>query len=631
MRSFLSSLVCAALLAAPLAAQDGEAQKSSETPKSAAAPRGEDDDASPATPQFGDQIVVTAALTDQERRETTASTEVIDREQIEARGATSVAELLSTVAGLDLVQSGGPGQQASLFTRGTESDHTLVLWNGLELNDPFFGGFNWAFLTTDGVERVEVVRGPFSALYGSDALGGVVQILTRAPDGVRLRLEGGSDDYRRAGVAAGVELGDVRLEAYGYTRRGDGAFDNADFAGDGGAARADWQVGEGLSLGLVARVDDSSTGIPFSGGEPELDRRIDWREEELALPVRAELGSWQVEGSLARVDYASRFSDPDDPFGFTHSATDSRAWRARAVATRPLGPEGGGDSWIAFGADWEDVEVDDASVFGTNLEDEGQSTRAGFAQWVGEVGPLRVDLGLRHDDNSAFGSHTSPRAGLLLRLGAHDRLHASWGEGFRAPSVGELFFAGSGNPDLEPEISRGYELGWVHERPGLRAAVTGFDNRITDLIDFDLATFTNVNIGRARTRGLEGSLRLADGIFAAELNGTWTEAENRDLDLPLLRRPEWKSNLVLTATPGAWTTSLIVRYVGERPDVDPADTTVRRDNPSYVRTDVALSWRATRRLKPYVRVENAADEEYAPALGFPAPGRVWVAGLGLDF
>lgn len=629
MRSFLSSLVCAALLAAPLVAQDGETQKSSETQKSAAAPRGEDDDASPATPQFGDQIVVTAALADQERRETTASTEVIDRDEIEARGATSVAELLTTVAGLDLVQSGGPGQQASLFTRGTESDHTLVLWNGLELNDPYFGGFNWAFLTTDGVERVEVVRGPFSALYGSDALGGVVQILTRAPEGVRLRLEGGSDDYRRAGVAAGVELGDVQLEAYGYTRRGDGAFDNADFAGDGGTVRADWQVGEGLSLGLVARVDDSSTGIPFSGGEPDLDRRIDWREEELALPVRAELGSWQVEGSLARVDYASRFSDPDDPFGSTHSATDSRAWRARAVATRPLGPEGVGDSWIAFGADWEDVEVDDASVFGTNLEDEGQRTRAGFAQWVGEVGPLRVDLGLRHDDNSAFGGHTSPRAGLLLRLGAHDRLHASWGEGFRAPSVGELFFPGIGNPDLEPEISRGYELGWVHERPGLRAAVTGFENRITDLIEFDLPGFTNINVD-ARTRGVEGSLRLADGIFAAELNGTWTEAENRDLDLPLLRRPEWKSNLVLTATPGAWTTSLIVRYVGERPDADPADTTVRVENPSYVRTDVALSWRATERLAPYLRVENAADETYSPAVGFPAPGRTWIAGVAVD-
>ncbi|MGH9379647.1 MAG: TonB-dependent receptor plug domain-containing protein [Thermoanaerobaculia bacterium] len=629
MRPFFTSLLCVLVLAAPLSAQDGEAPNPSE-PDPPASSSDEEEEESPSTPAFGAEILVTASLAEQERRQATASAEVIDREQIEARGVTSVAELLSSVAGLDLVQSGGPGQQASLFTRGTESDHTLVLWNGIELNDPYFGGFNWAFLATDGIERVEVVRGPFSALYGSDALGGVVQILTRAPEGVRLRLEGGSDDYRRAGAAAGAELGPLQLEAYGYSRRGDGAFDNADFASDGGAVRADWQAGERLRVGLMARVDDSDTGIPFSGGLPELDRRIGWREEELALPVEAKVGSWQIEGSLARVDYASRYSDPDDPFGFTRSATDSEAWRARAVATRALGPpDGDAGSWIAFGGDWEEVEVDDSSVFGTNLVGASQSTRAAFTQWAGELGPVRLDLGLRHDDNSAYGGYTSPRAGVLWRLGDRHRVHASWGEGFRAPSVGELYFAGSGNPDLEPELSRGYELGWQHEHPGLSASVTGFENRLTDLIDFDFTTFTNVNVGRALTRGVEGSLAVERGIFGGELNATWTEAEDRDNGLALLRRPEWKGNLILTARPGDWLASLVLRYVGERPDVDAA-TFARTDNPSFVRTDLALTWRVTERLAPYVRVENAADEDYAPALGFPAPGRTWVAGVALD-
>src|SRR3954452_12348049 len=149
-------------------------------------------------PVFSDSVVVTASADAEERQDTPASVTVLDQRQIQARQATDLSDLVSTVPGLAVVQAGSPGQQTSLFTRGTNSNQTLLLWNGIPLNDPFFGGANWQFVPLEGVDRVEVVRGPFSALYGSNAVGGVVQVLTGAQQGGSVHLEGGENNYGRA-------------------------------------------------------------------------------------------------------------------------------------------------------------------------------------------------------------------------------------------------------------------------------------------------------------------------------------------------------------------------------------------------------------------------------------------------
>ena len=179
---------------------------------------------------FGDVIVVTASLVQESEEVLPAAVDVVGREEIESRQATAVLDLLATLPSMSVVRSGSPGQVTSLFTRGTESNHTLALWNGIELNDPYVGGFNWAFLATDGVERVEVVRGPFSSLYGGDAIGGVVQVLSSQTRGVQLNLEAGENNYARGGLAAGAQVGPVQLDVAGHLRRGDGQIDNDDFA-----------------------------------------------------------------------------------------------------------------------------------------------------------------------------------------------------------------------------------------------------------------------------------------------------------------------------------------------------------------------------------------------------------------
>jgi vitamin B12 transporter len=575
-------------------------------------------------PVFNDSVVVSATSTPEDRQEVPASTTVFDQQEIAARQATDLSDLVSTSPGLTVVQAGPAGQQTSLFTRGTNSVQTLLLWNGIQLNDPYFGGANWQFVPLDGVQRVEVVRGPFSSLYGSNAMGGVIQVLTGTRQGGTLNVEGGEYGYARAGLAAGANLGSGRFDFTGNLRRGGNEFVNDDFDSEEGVARGLWSLGSGSSLGVLVRANDSKTGIPFSDGEVSPHREISWQEREEAIPFQYNQGPWQVEAQASRADFDNSFRDPDDPFS-KFSDTTSKATRGRAV-----GSWGSGDLRLSFGGDVERLEVTASSDGFTNLDAAHQRTWAAFGEGSWGHGPVRLDLGVRRDDNDVYGGKTSLRAGTVIALAPDTLLRASYGEAFRAPTLGELFFPGSGNPELKPEDSQSWELGLEHSVGGWRFVLTGFENRLRNLIDFDFATFRDVNVGRARTRGIEAEAGYRRGIWDANVNGTWLNTEDLDTGLELLRRPKRSANAVLSARPGDWTLSLVGRYVGERADVDPA-TFLQTVNPSYTRLDVAARWRALAWLSPYARVENATDKRYSEALGFPAPGRTWIGGVSFDF
>ncbi|HEV7786239.1 MAG TPA: TonB-dependent receptor plug domain-containing protein, partial [Thermoanaerobaculia bacterium] len=307
-------------------------------------------------PVFHENVVVTASADTEVRADVPATVTVIDGEEIEARQSRDLADLLGSVPGLSVVQAGSPGQQTSVFIRGTNSNQTLLLWNGIPLNDPYFGGANWQFVPLDGVSRVEVVRGPYSALYGSDAVGGVVQVITGTRQGGTVNVEGGENAYKRAGLAAGFDLGRARLDLTGHIRRGDGEFANDSFDSEEGVARILFPVGPGSSLGLMVRANDSQTGIPFSGLTPTPARNISWQEREVAVPFRSEQGSWGVEAQVSRTDFDSAFRDRLDTSGFGSSDTQSQALRGRAVAT--WHGSGAGDGLrFAFGTEVQRLEV----------------------------------------------------------------------------------------------------------------------------------------------------------------------------------------------------------------------------------------------------------------------------------
>ncbi len=578
-----------------------------------------------AVPTFEDALVVSASLDAEERGAVPATVTVVEAEELEARQANSLAEAIGVVPGVTVAQSGGPGQQTSLFLRGGESDQTLLLWNGIPLNNPYFGGVNWQFVSTDGVARIEVVRGPFSALYGSNALGGVVQVFTGSRQGGTVRLEGGENGYGRAGVAAGADLGPVRLDVTGHVRRGDGELPNSFFDSDELLARSLWSIRPGVQLGLLVRGNDASSGIPQSGGQPTPRRTIDWKEREIAVPFRAALGTWEVEAQLSQTLFDSAFRDPDSLFNQA-SDTESEGLRGRTVVTwRP-----DESFWVAAGSEVERLEVTDSSSFGINLDGARQRTWAAFGQASWGVGPVRLDLGLRRDDNDVYGAKTSLRAGAVAALGGGFRARASYGEAFRAPSLGELYFPFYGNPELRPETGATWEVGIEREANGWRFALVGFQTRQRNLIDSHPVTFTAVNIGRAESQGVEAEVSFTRGIYSLRLDGTRLTTENLDTGRPLLRRPEESAHFVLTARPDAWTLNFEARWVGDRPDLDESTFTTAT-NPSYLRLDLAAQWQVREHFAPYARVENAADEEYEAVLGYPSPGRTWIGGLAVVF
>jgi vitamin B12 transporter len=590
-------------------------------------------------PSFDESIVVTATLEHEAGDEVPATVTVIDRAEIEARQETSVADLLRAVPGVEVSRSGSPGKATSVFIRGANSNQTLVLWNGVRLNDPYFGGFDWSFLPTEGVSRIEVVRGPYSALYGSQAIGGVVQVLTAAEPGASLSFEGGSRDYLRGAATAGFEAGRVHVDVAGHVRRGDGRLDNDGFDSEEATTRALWTLRPGSSVGLVARANRSEVGLPFDfTGAPAPDRRQERDSLQLAVPFHWQAGRWGVEAQAGHTFVDLSLRDPGDPF--SESDTEAERTSARVVLTRHLGGRFAGadepGSWAAAGVDWQGEEVTDSSAFGINLDGKSQSTRSAFGELFLRAGAWSVDVGLRHDDHDAFGGETSLKLGTSVALSDGLHLRASYGEGFRAPSIGDLYFPGFGNPDLRPETSESWELG-ADWRPGAAGAASGrwllsaaaFHTDLDALIVFDFVRSIPLNLGRARSQGIEASLGYAAPGLTGRLSATYQDTEDRETGEPLLRRPDWSGELVATWRPawlsgGAWTFNGVAHYEGDRVDFGGIDL------PSYQVLDLAVAYQWTPHLAPRVRVENVLDEDYEEVAGFPAPGRAYVAGLSWE-
>jgi vitamin B12 transporter len=583
----------------------------------------------PAT-SFSDTVVVTSSLDTAPRDETPAATSVITGQEIQERQARTLADLIWSVPGVTVATAGAPGQQTSVFIRGANSNQTLLLWNGIPLNDPLLGGVNWQFVPLEGADRVEVVRGPFSALYGSEAMGGVVQVITGSRQGGMVNLEGGQGGYLQGLTAVGANLGGgVHLDVIGHAQRSDGTLNNDFFDGEEGVARLLWTFEPGADVGLLLRANDSRTGVPFSSGVATPDSTISWQEREAAVPLNLTGSRWLFDGQISDTRFSSDFHSPDDPFGAFDSSTRSQAVDGRAVGSYHLLNEPSQNLEVSVGTEYQHLEVTYLDTSPTDLDGIHQRTWAGFGEARYGTGPLHLDVGVRRDDNDVYGGQTSLRAGGVLRLAKETLLRASYGQAFRAPTLGDLYFPFSGNPDLRPETSTSYELGIEQGLGPWRFVATGFDNHQRNLILFDNFTFQEINVGKARSRGVEGAVTYRQGIVAAELNGTRLDAIDEDTGLELLRRPKWSSNLVLSVRPADWTFNLTGRYVGERADLDPV-TGAPATDPGYLRLDLAARWQVLRRVAPFARVENLADRRYSDVLGYPAPGRTFIGGVALD-
>lgn len=571
-------------------------------------------------------VVVTATLSPEEESQVGSAVTVITRDDIERSGARTVLEALRLVPGLDVVRSGGDGAITSVFLRGAGSGHTLVLVDGVRVNPVYFPGFDFGQWTTESVERIEVVRGPYSPLYGSDAIGGVIQIFTRgggggAPAG-SIALEGGDRGQRQGTLFGSAGSGALSATASYRDARADGERSNSDWRQRNGFLRLDLLPGRSVGAAVEASILDGEIGVPGPVGAETPRARSAMREERLALPVAFDPAPRHTTRLLlARTSSVLSFEDPDAGFA---STTRSTTWQARLSNTWSTDRQ----SLTAFLA-WELWDVSPEDTFGTTLSNDRVRTwGAGVQESVRAGGRWAVTFGGRLDRHGTFGSAASPRVtAAWLSADSRWKVRLSAGRAFRAPALGELFFPFAGNPGLDPERSTSYEAGFERYVPGGRLEATVFWNRIRDLIVFDFASFRNENVGRARAWGVEVGLRQqVHRKVHLEAGYTWLDAEDGATGQPLLRRPRHRAFAAAAVRPVA-PLSLTVRgtFSGRRRDVDPL-TFESIEAPSHVRYDLFARYEA-RPLSPYLRVENAGDRRYEEAKGFPAPRRRYAVGF----
>ncbi len=577
-------------------------------------------------------VVVTTTMENETKDGTNASATVITKKQIEQQKARRLSEVLRQVPGLDIVQTGSPGHTTSIFMRGADSNQFLIMIDGIPVDNPYFGGYDIAELSTEFIDRIEIVRGPFSALYGSDAIGGVINIIsTRGTSGFHAdaAVEGGSDSYRRAQAAVhgGGDAFDYHLS--GSFRDGNGQFQNDDFTNKTAFATLGWHPGDGMRLGFEARYKDSDLGIPFNGTASSPWRRYTTTEKIYALPFSHEVSNtFGYEVRLSRVDADYFFDDLGSafPYADTTETTSDRldlTFHYQAGANR-----------LSAGLGVERIDVTDRDNFGTNLSGAPNDSNGIFLQDSASFGALSFTAGIRYDDYDSFGSSVSPRLSVAYDIGdgsSGARFRAAYGEAFRAPTSGELFFPFSGNGSLEAEESRSVEAGVAyHGLDGkLHTGLTWFDTKVRNLIDFEFSTSTFQNIGRSRMRGFEFSLDTdLQAGFSLAASYTKLKATDETTGERLLRRPDNRASLILNyrGIEDKWNANAKLFWVDERPDVDP-DLFTDITTPGYTRADLAASYLVTPRLEPYIRIENALDRAYEEAAGFPAPGRTFVGGI----
>ena len=561
------------------------------------------------------QIIVTASSLPETLEETPASVTVFTREDLDRRVARDIVDVLREAPGVSVARTGSAGKATSLFLRGGSSKQALVLWNGIEMNNPYFSGYDFGQLSTVGVERVEVVRGPYSALYGSEAVSGVINVLTTPrTSGARLEIEGGEQSLFNVSASGALTLDRTSVHGAAERRTDEGFAPNDDFSSLSFLGGVTTRFGERWSLNLLARHARYDLGIPFtpnaesSAFVPSLERRQEGSETQIVVPIRFDTGARGYELRLSESRRTELFADVAGPFGPEASDTDSRTRTARGTAR--VGS-------LTFGAEYEHNVVDHVSNYSL-IDARSRTNRSAFVEDRFSFGRgVELTAGLRYDDFATFGAELSPRVAVAV-LRDTNKFRASYGQGFRAPAIGELYSPFFGNSDLGAERSRTLEAGF--DRFGTRGSVsvTLFRSEYEGLIVFG-DDFRFQNIANADSQGVELSGERRVGRWSAAASYTWLQSEDEATGETLIRRPEHSGSVSGGFDAGRVSTHLVISHAGERADVTDLVPFGRVINGAYTTADLVVAWR-TGSYQPFLKVENLTDERYEEVFGY-ASGR----------
>jgi vitamin B12 transporter len=557
-----------------------------------------------------------------------ADVSVITRADIDASNAPDLLELLRMQAGVDVARTGGAGAQTNVFLRGSNSNHVLVLIDGVRVASANTGAFAWENLPLDSIERIEIVRGPRASYWGSDAIGGVIQVFTRKLAGPHIAASYGN--YRSADGSAGfgardanggfgVQVGARHVGGFSATNPAicNGPNDpyciyNPDANGaqyHGGTLNGDYKLGaQTLSASLLR---SEGTQNFDNGASDGISHTLD---QAIGLALEGDMtNAWHQRLALG----TSREDLATPAFAAAYRST-----REQAAWTNDVALSATQHFVTGFDAAHERGASTDTSGFGAPYE-KARDMAGAFAGWRVSDGDFDSELAGRYDHNSAFGSAFSGSAAGGWKFSDALRLNASFGTAFRAPDLNELYSPGyggyyAGNPDLQPERSRTLELGaeWTPDAAN-RLAVHAFSTHVHDLIDFaGGSTYQAVNINRAAIDGVELTQDWRSGPWSLTNNVTVQNPRDADTGTRLLRRPRRKLS------------SLLERDFGERlsAGVEILVDSSRGDVggitlPGYALANLRADYRLDRAWRVGGRLENLFDRSYELAHGYNTPGR----------
>ncbi|HSM10389.1 MAG TPA: TonB-dependent vitamin B12 receptor [Lysobacter sp.] len=576
-----------------------------------------------------DEIVVTATRTAASADAALAPVEVIDRAAIERSQARSLPDLLRGRAGISLSNQGGAGKLTTLFMRGSESDHVLVLIDGIRVGSATSGLVSFQDLPIDLIERIEIVRGPRSSLYGSEAIGGVIQIFTRrdarglAP---RMHVGAGSNGLREFGAGFGAR-GERGWFGADYSHRRTDGIDACKVATPSPWAGCFISAPQPDRDGYHNTALSARGGIDFNPawsleahalraeGENDFDGDFVNRSETLQQVAGGTL-RWRPSDALELHLTGGRNKDASDNFrdGVFNGdfATD------RDSATLQADVALAGNQLLTLGVDWLRDRADSTTPY----DKATRGNRAVFAQHQASVGAHALQASLRSDDNDQFGRHTTGAAAWGMDIAGDWRVTAGYGTAFKAPTFNELYYPFFGNPTLRPEESRSWEAGLRYDGPRLDWRLDGFHTEVDDLIAYDGSIFLPNNIERARMRGAEIGIdsQLLQWTLAA--SASWLDTRNRSgihAGNRLARRARNSARIELDRSFGDWAMGLTGVAEGARFD----DVANSRRLPGYATLDLRAQVALAPAWSLQARVANVLDRDYETAAFFNQPGREW--------
>jgi vitamin B12 transporter len=597
-----------------------------------------------------DPVVVTATPVATPAEQMGASVTVVAGDDFQTYRYPSVDEALRNVPGVQIRRSGSYGKTSSISIRGANANQVQVLVDGVRVKSPTLGQVDLSDISPDLIEKIEIIRGPQSTIYGADAIGGVVNIITRRGKGgpvqVSVQQEAGNYDtwVSRATVDGAWKF--LRYALSGSYFESNGQFQNDDTEEKAISGRVGATLPWDSTLDFIFRWNKNDVGVPVKGVfpgpqpfNPIINPNARSQSESTLFSLEGKsrpVSWWETRGRLSRYENSAGFQDPVDQAGDFPTFSQVKVIRREAEWVNSFFI----DKWStsSVGLEHRREIGENRSTFKAVTETQSVF----FEQQLRFFERLFLTGGFRVEDNSVWGTTTTERgsvAFLIKETGT--RLRGSAGTGFRAPTFNDLFFPGFGNPDLQPEDSLSWDAGvdqklWNDRiRLGLTYFHNDFSNLITCCTPIPTAPFGGpFNVGRARSQGIEftGEVSLLKNLVAS-LNYTYTNSENRTTGQPLPREPEHRWNVGLTWEPMARLSLFTqVHVVGEQFEpIGPAE------NGPYTRVDVGGTWRILERmgwlkkLELTARVQNLLNETYAEVRGFPALGINALVGLRASF